>query len=341
MRTPVFYPRPLAVSACVLLIGLVGCNDPTDVPASSAVSGDNKSATLQPMTEASDGIVESLPTAMLGAFATGQEGCRSDYGPLIVKPTQFDFGWGRADFTTIEREGSAYRIEAVLIGVGQPDGPQRERYTIAPQADGTGIRVSMGDRALDYEPCTGQTSGVSVQDSPTAAIATKPASAGKTSTTPDAAAQQDPALVVESEGVRFFNRSSSAASPIPFGRPQAQVIAAMERVRGPAGQGTNHDCGAGPVKYANWPDGLSLVFQGGSFAGWGLDGRARGALATAIGIGPGSTRAEMENAYADVEVTQTTLGAEFSGGGYFGVFDGNGQAARITYMWAGVSCVAR
>lgn len=158
---------------------------------------------------------------------------------------------------------------------------------------------------------------------------------------PDVPVAEGPALVVEGEGVRFFNRTTSAASPISFGRPQAEVLAAMERVRGPAGQGTNQDCGAGPVQYANWPDGLSLVFQDGSFAGWGLDGRAKGALATAIGIGPGSTRAELDDAYANVEVRQTTLGTEFSGGGFFGVLDGGGPAARVTHMWAGVSCVAR
>lgn len=115
----------------------------------------------------------------------------------------------------------------------------------------------------------------------------------------------------------------------------------MERVRGPAGQGTNQDCGAGPVQYANWPDGLSLVFQKGSFVGWGLDGRAKGALATAIGIGPGSTRAELEAAYANIEVNRTSLGTEFAGGGLFGVLDGAGPGARVTDMWAGVSCVAR
>lgn len=115
----------------------------------------------------------------------------------------------------------------------------------------------------------------------------------------------------------------------------------MERVRGPAGQGTNQDCGAGPVQYANWPDGLSLVFRKGTFVGWGLDGRAKGALATAIGIGPGSTRAELEAAYANIKVNQTSLGTEFSGGGFFGVLDGDGPGARVTDMWAGVSCVAR
>ena len=79
------------------------------------------------------------------------------------------------------------------------------------------------------------------------------------------ATTQQPVLAVEGEGIRFFNPVTSSATPIPFGRPQATVLAALERVRGPAGKGTNESCGAGPVQYANWPDGLSLVFQNDRF----------------------------------------------------------------------------
>lgn len=75
------------------------------------------------------------------------------------------------------------------------------------------------------------------------------------------ATTQKAMLAVEGEGIRFFNPVTTAATPIPFGRPQSEVLATLERVRGPAGKGTNEDCGAGPVQYANWPDGLSLVFQ--------------------------------------------------------------------------------
>lgn len=158
---------------------------------------------------------------------------------------------------------------------------------------------------------------------------------------PDDAKADSFALAVDGEGLRLFNRATSAASPIPFGRAQQDVLTAMRRVRGPADQGTNQDCGAGPVQYAIWPDGLSLVFEDGEFAGWSLDQRARGGPGTAIGIGPGSTRAELESAYADVKAMQTTLGTEFAAGGFFGLLDGKEPNARVTYMWAGVSCVAR
>ena len=148
-------------------------------------------------------------------------------------------------------------------------------------------------------------------------------------------------LAVEGEGIRFFNPITSSATPISFGQPQSTVLAALERVRGPAGKGTNESCGAGPVQYANWPDGLSLVFQNDRFAGWSLDGRAAGALSTASGIGPDSTREDLDGAYGDVEVRETTLGDEFSAGGFFGLLDGPNATSKITNMWAGVNCVAR
>lgn len=148
-------------------------------------------------------------------------------------------------------------------------------------------------------------------------------------------------LAVEGEGIRFFNPVTTAATPLSFGRPQSEVLATLERIRGPAGRGTNQDCGAGPVQYANWPDGLSLVFQRNRFVGWGLDSRAAGAIATAGSIGPGSTRAALDGTYGNVEVGTTTLGDEFSAGGFFGLLDGPNVTSRITNMWAGVNCVAR
>ena len=150
-----------------------------------------------------------------------------------------------------------------------------------------------------------------------------------------------PKLAVEGEGLRWFLPPNGSARPIPFGTPQADVLASLQRVRGPAGRGVNADCGAGPVEYASWPDGLNVVFQRGKFVGWGLDGRAAGALATVNDVGPSTTRAELEGAFATVSVQRTSLGSEFTAGKLHGVLDGPGPRARITDMWAGVSCVAR
>lgn len=105
-------------------------------------------------------------------------------------------------------------------------------------------------------------------------------------------------------------------------------------------KGTNRDCGAGTVQVASWADGLSLVFQEGRFVGWSLGRRADGEIGTAAGIGPGSTRAELDAAYNPV-VRQASVGNEFSAGGLYGILDGASAEARITDLWAGVNCVAR
>jgi len=162
----------------------------------------------------------------------------------------------------------------------------------------------------------------------TPAVVTTPADAAKAR------------LVVEGEGLRWVLQPSGRASPVPFGRPESEVLTSVEGIRGPAVKGTNQDCGAGPVQFASWPDGLGLVFQDGRFVGWGLGRRAIGGIATAAGVGPGSTRAELDAAYS-VTVTRTSLGSEFSACDLHGVLDGTSAGARITDMWAGVSCVAR
>lgn len=168
------------------------------------------------------------------------------------------------------------------------------------------------------------------------ALASPAATSPAATPLPDAA----PRLTVEAEGLRWFLQPSGSARPIAFGSPQSEVLASLERVRGAAEKGTNENCGAGPVQVARWPDGLSVIFQNSRFVGWGLGPGASGAIATAAGIGPGSTQAELDGAYA-ATVSRTSLGSEFSAGGLQGVLDGASADARITDMWAGVSCVAR
>lgn len=158
---------------------------------------------------------------------------------------------------------------------------------------------------------------------------------------PEPAASERPKLAVEGEGLRWFLPLNGSARPLAFGEPEADVLRSIERVRGPAETGVNQDCGAGPVQYASWPDGLSLVFQNGRFAGWGLDPRASRALATANGVGPGTTRSVLAGSFAAVSFQDTSLGTEFSAGNIFGLLDGTGSEAKITHMWAGVSCLAR
>lgn len=151
-----------------------------------------------------------------------------------------------------------------------------------------------------------------------------------------------PKLALDPEGLRWFLPPNGTARPLPFGTAQADVLASLEPSRGEAAEGTNADCGAGPVQYANWADGISLVFQNGRFSGWSLDGRARDGITTADGIGIGTTRGELDAAIGPpLVVRRTSLGAEFTAGAYHGLFDSTKPDARIKDMWAGISCVAR
>jgi hypothetical protein len=126
----------------------------------------------------------------------------------------------------------------------------------------------------------------------------------------------------------------------------------------PANVGVNEECGAGPLKMATWPNGLTLAFQEKApqgaatdsaasrewqFVGWSLNPTqfSGPALITMAGIGLGSTRAEMESAYV-IKVVKSSLGYEFSTStGLYGLLDGMGSEARITAMWSGTSCVFR
>ena len=150
-----------------------------------------------------------------------------------------------------------------------------------------------------------------------------------------------PVLTVGGEGLRWILPPNGAARPLEFGTDQESVLKSLEFVRGPARRGVNRDCGAGPVETTNWPDGLALIFQGGKFVGWGIDRRVAKAIGTINGIHPGSTRTELEDNVVNVRVFASTLGTEFTAGGFFGLLAGTRPTSRITDMWAGVSCAAR
>ena len=143
------------------------------------------------------------------------------------------------------------------------------------------------------------------------------------------AAPAEPPLLVDGEGLRLLDLEGGGERRFAFGSDWQSVGKALA-FRGQPATGTDRECGAGPIDYAKWPDGLTLYGQADEFAGWALDGRS-------AGIGPGRSRADLDKAYAP-RVTQTTLGTEFAGEGLSGLLDGPGEDAKIVAMWAGVSC---
>lgn len=145
-----------------------------------------------------------------------------------------------------------------------------------------------------------------------------------------------PALTIEGEGLRLFDPASGRATPIAFGTPEANTVSAVSAALGkPDTRGTNPDCPTGPVTTASWNKGLTLHFRDGAFIGWAgaVD------LTTVTGIGFGSTRKQLDDAY-DATVEQTGLGTQFSAGGLSGTLESDAPDAAITEIWAGEACVA-
>ena len=157
-------------------------------------------------------------------------------------------------------------------------------------------------------------------------------------------------LALTSNALQLVSQPAGSTRELPFGMPQEELVGIVSKVlqAKPKSIGINTECGAGPLKMASWSNGLTLVFQekkaGAAqkwqFVGWyaGASSGAAPKVATMAGVGIGSTRAELEGAYA-VKVTKSTLGQEFSTtSGLYGLLNGPGQAAVITSLWSGTSC---
>lgn len=154
-----------------------------------------------------------------------------------------------------------------------------------------------------------------------------------------AAAEKQSALpALSGEGIQMVNPETGSAAIVAFGTDREQAITALDRSL--AGQtrtsSTNSECGAGSMEFVAWSGGLTALFQDSKFAGWALNENAE-ALTTMSGIGIGSSRKELESAY-NARIFASSLGTEFTAGDISGLLDGDGEAAKITNLWAGTSC---
>lgn len=149
-------------------------------------------------------------------------------------------------------------------------------------------------------------------------------------------------VALDAGGLLIVMKDTGSTRMIDFGLPKDRTVAIVTNVAGaPTPESTNSECGAGPVQFIAYPDGLTLLFQEDRFVGWSLDKDAAGKQSTMSGIGVGSTRSDLAAAYSGVQVSETSLGQEFTAGGLYGVLDGPDAAAKIEVMWAGTSCVFR
>jgi len=130
--------------------------------------------------------------------------------------------------------------------------------------------------------------------------------------------------------------------PFRFGQAESEVIAALTTLRGRAPERSRNDeCGAGPINFVSWGDGMELLFQSGQLAGWAVRRGASPGFATSEGVGVGSTLADLRRAYPGATVRDDTIGPEFQAGELFGTLSGATPDARVTAMWAGASCIFR
>ena len=163
-------------------------------------------------------------------------------------------------------------------------------------------------------------------------------------------------LALTSNALQLVQPETGSTREIAVGQPYEPLVQTVTDVlaQAPASVGVNGECGAGPLKMANWANGLTLIFQEKSrrdgpagqewqFVGWSLNpGRGAGSAPTTMaGVGLGSTRAEVESVYV-IKVMESSLGQEFSTtSGLYGLFDGAGPQGRVSALWSGTSCVFR
>ena len=146
-------------------------------------------------------------------------------------------------------------------------------------------------------------------------------------------------IVLAPDGLEIPS-SGGAPTRLAFGAPQVRVLADAGAMLGqPVEQGTQEECPAGELYYAQYGAGLHLVFQDSAFAGWSAgDGSP---LRTAAGVGPGSTLGELRRAYPAATVEETSLGMEFAAGEMWGIVSDSSEAGRVELLFAGTNCVFR
>lgn len=153
-------------------------------------------------------------------------------------------------------------------------------------------------------------------------------------------------LALSANTLQIVNPENGSTREIAFGMPFDQTLTIVEKILNTEPTASiNSECGAGPLRFATWDNGLTLLFKEKNgewlFAGWEANKpkNPQSKLSTMAGIGIGSTRKEMESVYV-IKVMKTSLGYEFStkAEDFFGIFDGPNKDAKITNLWSGLSC---
>lgn len=197
-----------------------------------------------------------------------------------------------------------------------------------------------GDPRPESSPAT---STPAVSSGPASTPAAASPSGRTAAATPAAPASPagSPQLLLEPGGLGL--PTGSSVRRLAFGTDGATLSETLRTALGPVTRQTLDECGQG-ARIQLSSAGFSVLLDGATFVGWTDSGRSARRLTTASGIGVGSTLAGLRSAYAQVTVTEGTLGPEFSTGadlGLGGLLDGTAPTSKITTIYAGETCFFR
>lgn len=162
---------------------------------------------------------------------------------------------------------------------------------------------------------------------------------------PDATSTVEATGIVLAGGALEVELTDSSSVPLVVGTAAFDdAVAQVGAVAGtPDESGANADCG---VDFATW-GGLTLHGDptSGTLVGWAL----RSPVPTGVSVRDaeaalGATRADVLARFsdaADFSDGDTTIGREWTGEGYAGLFSGASDADTITNLWSGNACIFR
>ena len=162
-------------------------------------------------------------------------------------------------------------------------------------------------------------------------------------------------LALSSNALMLINTNSGSTTEIVFGMEQGKLVQLINKTLELQNKTIteNRECGAGVLQFAEWPNGLVLVFDEDKkktttenkvwkFAGWHINSRTANteSLKTMANVGLGTSKSELELAYT-VTYQKTSLGQEFStSAGLYGIIS-EGKDGKVTEFWSGANCIFR
>ena len=182
--------------------------------------------------------------------------------------------------------------------------------------------------------CSGSSSNTETEHLPASAEASKSTVVKEKSATDGAV------LTLSVDGLSIANKQSGKTRTIPFDTDITTSTAAVASALGePIEKTQNSECGAGPMNFVTWSNGLTMNATQNRFVGWTVRQDSKSAnLTTADGIGLGTTLADLKANYS-VETIEDSLGTEFyTSNNLFGLLSANEPNGVIIYLWSGIAC---